>query len=73
VTNGVVSGLRLLPALLLFLLRALVAAAIPAVRPVAAVPSETSAEPAPADRATVLFTQFTAGVRGSRAPPAASA
>ncbi|XVV16303.1 hypothetical protein ACQP2X_18675 [Actinoplanes sp. CA-131856] len=29
-------------------------------------------EQAPLDRATVLSTQFTAGVRGSRAPPAAS-
>jgi hypothetical protein len=37
-------------------------------------PSDAAAEfeRAPADRATVLSTQFTAGVRGSRAPPAAS-
>ena len=29
-------------------------------------------QPVPADRVTVLFAQFTAGVRGCRAPPAAS-
>ena len=34
---------------------------------------EAEFEQAPVDRATVLSTQFTAGVRGSRAPPAASA
>ncbi|MEV4346840.1 hypothetical protein AB0J83_20470 [Actinoplanes sp. NPDC049596] len=37
-------------------------------------PDESAeSEQAPIDRATVLSTQFTAGVRGSRAPPAASA
>jgi hypothetical protein len=33
---------------------------------------QAESEQAPIDRATVLSTQFTAGVRGSRAPPAAS-
>ncbi|MFC3739487.1 hypothetical protein [Paractinoplanes deccanensis] len=33
---------------------------------------DAESEQAPSDRATVLITQFTAGVRGSRAPPAAS-
>jgi hypothetical protein len=35
--------------------------------------SAVDAAPAPADRAAVLLTQFTVGVRGSRAPPATSA
>jgi len=35
-------------------------------------PAACDAPPVPADRATVLFAQFTAGVRGCRAPPAAS-
>lgn len=36
-------------------------------------PESTGVQPVPADRTTVLIAQFTAGVRGSRAPPAASA
>jgi hypothetical protein len=35
--------------------------------------SAVDAEPAPGDFTTALSAQFTAGVRGSRAPPAASA
>jgi hypothetical protein len=52
---------------------AAVSAETPAEQPGASAPSEAAAEPAPADRTTILLTQFTAGVRGSRAPPAASA
>ncbi|WP_250031056.1 hypothetical protein [Paractinoplanes maris] len=36
-------------------------------------PAPAPAEPPVADRAPHLFSQFTAGVRGSRAPPVASA
>jgi hypothetical protein len=39
-------------------------------RPDAAAESTADAGPVPADRVTVLSAQFTAGVRGSRAPPA---
>jgi hypothetical protein len=38
-----------------------------------AIEPRATVEPAPADRTTVLVTQFAAGVRGSRAPPAQSA
>lgn len=42
-------------------------------RPAPTVELRFAAEPAPADRALVLLSQFSAGVRGSRAPPVASA
>ncbi|MEV8508541.1 hypothetical protein AB0368_27465 [Actinoplanes sp. NPDC051475] len=56
---------------------AVTAAAAPAAaspeQPESVVDSATDAISAPTDRAPALLTQFTAGVRGSRAPPAASA
>ncbi|MEU4244821.1 hypothetical protein [Actinoplanes sp. NPDC026619] len=53
-------------------------AGVPAVATSPAEPADSpvvepaGAEPAPADHAPALLAQFTAGVRGSRAPPAAS-
>ena len=56
---------------------AIVSASVSAVAetsPVAVEPEpEATAEPAPADHTATLVTQFAAGVRGSRAPPAQSA
>jgi peptidoglycan/LPS O-acetylase OafA/YrhL len=39
----------------------------------AAVESAAATQPLPGDRITVLFAQYTAGVRASRAPPAVRA
>ena len=50
------------------------AAAGSSAEPADAVVSDEASEPGvPVDRSTVLVAQFTAGVCGSRAPPAASA
>ena len=76
-TNTLCSGsLRTLPALLLAL-RALFSTLLRTLfvtpQPEIPQPSKADAAPAVADRTTVLTAQFTAGVRGSRAPPVAAA
>jgi hypothetical protein len=73
VMNGI--GVLLMSVLLLPLAFAVAAAfaAAPADQLDSAIELTVPTEPAAADHTTALVAQFTAGVRGSRAPPAQSA